>query len=1160
MTHAHDLTPAHVEARPRMTELQARATDPDLTAWVGASAGTGKTHVLTARVLRLMLTGTPPENILCLTFTKAAAAEMKSRIFQELGGWTVMATDTLRAELRRRTQEDADDTMLARARQLFAHVLDLPGGLRIQTFHSFCQSLLARFPLEAGIAPGFQAMEEAEADRVMAEARDRVLMATRTPAGAPLKAALDRLAGMVTEQDFDRVIGALSFHRGLLNGALRAYGNETGVIAAVYRALDVDQGDTPDGLEAAAMAEGAFDRAGIQALADAMATGSKTDQQKAADLHAFLSAGDAERSAAFEVYRTVFLIREGGPRKTVATKGVLTGRDDLADLIEGEQARLMRLVDRQRRLAVADASAALIRLGVAQLAGYDREKATRGVLDFDDMIGHAVGLLDMADLAPWVLFKLDGALDHILVDEAQDTNPDQWTVVEALVAEFFAGEGASDAVRTVFAVGDVKQSIFSFQKADPTHFMQAGERVFRRARGARCAAERLPLSLSFRSGAAVLGFVDAVFDAEGPAGYGLTLGSEEAVNHAVTRTGAAGRVSLWPLEAPRPAQPEEDEDAWAAPLSQERMMDVMERTARLMADEIAAMLREARPLEARGRPVRPGDIMVLVRRRGPFVDHLVRGLKQHGVPVAGRDRMVLTQELPVADLMALGRFALQSDDDLACAEVLKGPFVGVDEATLFRLAYGRSGSLWSAVRGDAALGPARDFLETVLSVADRLSPLAFYSHVLGPLGGRRRLAARLGEDSAEAVDEFLFQAQAFEQGEPASLQGFLHRMTMSGAEIKRDMEAAGDRVRVMTVHAAKGLQAPVVFLTDLTSLPHHDTATEILPLAPHLSGPPVPVWTREGRGIEAVDSAREEARQHRLFEYQRLLYVALTRAEDELILMGWEGQKPAVPDDCWYRLLEAGMERLDDRVTEVDGPGGRSIRRYDVPQTHPVSPERIGEEAAPPAPPMPAWVHAAAPTEPRPARPLTPSRPGGDDDPPVLSPLSRGGEDIRYRRGVLLHGLLEWLPDSPPDSRAALARSALARQAPDMPESERDAVWRELERLFGLPDAAHLFGPGSRAEVPVAGLVHGTPVSGQVDRLAVRDDAVWVVDYKTNRPPPDAVENVAPAYLRQMAFYRAALQAVYPGRAVHAGLLWTHTARLMWLPAPLLDGALPAFD
>jgi len=1142
-------------ALPSMTFDQARATHPKISAWVGASAGTGKTHVLTARVLRLMLTGTRPENIVCLTFTKAAAAEMKNRIFAELGRWTTLSDADLSAVIAARVDEQAGAEMLATARKLFARVLDLPGGLQIQTFHSFCQALLGRFPLEAEMSPGFEGIDEADAGELMRSAKDQMLAATREPLAPELRQALDVVAGLVTEQTFDEVIDRLSFEAPLLKRAVRAFGGVKGLMNELYRRLGATPGITSMAIVSEACADKAFDHAALMRLAGAMQLGSKRDQQRAQAMQNFIELPEEGRAENYSQYKSAFLTAGGTAIKHVATNKIVEADQSLLTVIENEQQRLLAVEDRRIRQQAAVATSALLRLGLEQLQLYNHVKGERGLVDFDDMIERSVNLVTTPTVAPWILYKLDNRIDHILVDEAQDTNRDQWRVVETLAAEFFSGEGARDVERTVFAVGDAKQSIFSFQRADPREFIGARNRIFDQAYHIGHRTEAVPLSLSFRSGEAVLSLVDAVFAEDGRAHAGLSTDGE-IVAHRFKRVGHGGRVELWPLEVVSKSD-ETGEDGWQMPVVQVPVDDAEQRCAWRIATHIRQSV-GVRDLSSKGRKVQAGDILVLVRRRTAFVDHLVKALKTLGVPVAGRDRMVLLEELPVMDLLAIAQFAVLPTDDLTLATVLKGPLIGLNENALFDLAHGRSGSLWNALyaaRENDLFRPAYELLVGVLNRADMGGPFEFFNHILIDLGGRKKLASRLGEEIHDPIDELLEEALKFELTHPASLLAFIERVRGNNTQIKRDMEQAGNRVRIMTTHSAKGLQAPIVYLSDLVGLPDLSRDGRLLSITPEKPlAPAIPVWASQARGLPEIEAARDELKAKQLSEYRRLLYVALTRAEDDLYVAGWRGAKEP-SDDCWHSLISEGFDRLE---AEAFGENGRQIRRIEVQHTAEVEEPMADKERGPVAVKNPPWLFEKMPDEPTPTRPLAPSRP--DEEPAVTGPLDRSNSK-RFQRGNLLHALLQWLPDTPLDSRETATMVYLNRSG-DLSGQGATAFWLEVNAVLSDPVLGILFGDGSRAEVPIAGLVatksdpEGRAIVGQVDRLVVTDDQVLIVDYKTNRPPPETVERVPAVYLRQMGLYVRALQTVYPDKDVQAALLWTDAVRLMALPADLMERAL----
>ncbi|MDD9877056.1 MAG: double-strand break repair helicase AddA [Magnetovibrio sp.] len=1137
---------------------QVLAAAPDHSVWVSANAGTGKTRVLVDRITRLLLAGTRPERILCLTFTKAAAAEMANRLNDRLGRWAALGDDDLAAALAALLGRPAADEEMRRARVLFAETMDAPEGLRVRTIHSFCESLLGRFPIEARVAPHFQVVDERRATELRLESRDRVLRGSLLEASRQLAHAMSHLAGLVDENGFAGVMAELDAQRGRLRALLEATAGPGGLINEARRVLGLELSETRETVIAAAAADGAFDRAGLEIAVAALADGSPKDRERAGTLGAWLGMDAKGRAAVFtKDYLPLFLTQKMEPR---AASGLITKKqadaapEALSALID-EQARVGAVQETLKAVAVADNTAALLTIGVALLDAFEDLKSSRALLDYDDLIGKARALLSAGDGLSWVHYKLDGGIDHVLVDEAQDTSPDQWAVIEALTSDFFTGAGRETAApRTIFAVGDEKQSIYSFQGADPARFGMMEEGFHEKVTAAKKDWRPVELAYSWRSTPAILNAVDAVF-ARPEAADGLSWRGR-GMHHPTHRAGQAGRVELWPMTAPleRP-----EADPWNAPLDQMAADDPRGRLAAAIADTIAGWREGGEELAARGRPIEPGDVLILVRTRGAFSEEMVRALKDREIPVAGRDRLVLTEHLAVMDMIALGRFALLPDDDLNTATVLKGPFVGLTEEDLFGLAHGRAGTLWRALRdrrGDGGpLGGAFEALSHVLGAADQAPPFEFFSAILGD-GGRRALIAQLGSEAADPLDEFLALALEYERDHVPSLEGFLHWIEIGETEVKRDLEQAGGEVRVMTVHGAKGLQAPVVFIADNGRLPARQLQDRIRWSAPgeHGSEHGFVLWPAFQDNEDEVSAAINDARRVETErEYRRLLYVAMTRAEDRLYVTGWQGERGA-EDGCWHNLVADGLGELSG-IETVDGPDGAEILRLQSAQTDPVE----GQPSLPlagGAVELPGWARRSAPAEPEPTVPVSPSR--TDDDPPVVSPLIDDG--TRFKRGRLIHTLLQTLPDLSPENRAQATAAYLAEPAHELTAGERTAIGGEVLAVLDHPGFENLFGPDSRAEVPIVGDIgRDAPhvISGQVDRLWVGSDAVTVVDFKTNRPPPADEADVPPVYLRQMAAYRAALMRIYPNRPVRAVLLWTDGPRLMPLSAALLDAHAP---
>ena len=1128
---------------------QRAAANPMVSAFVAASAGSGKTKLLTDRLLRLLVAGANPARILCLTFTRAAAAEMAIRLRDRLGFWATLDDARLDQALGQ-LDVAVNRAHRDRARALFGLVLDLPGGMRIDTVHAFCQSLLRRFPLEAGITPHFAVSDDAETSLRRRAAREAVL---GDKASAPMEALL-RLAGEISETQFAALMDILlSDQRSQFASLLAQHGSAAAIKALQRAALDTPEIDaeTLRVQVVAGMDQGPL-RTALQRCAAESSTKAK---QNALDLLEIMGRPEAERALLFDQWCALLLTGGGKARaiRDLMNKDMLKAAPELETVIRGEQTRLLRYRDQCASLVLAELSAALIDLVLPIRAADGRAKQQESRFDYADLIARAAQLLRNPGAA-WVLYKLDGGLDHVLLDEVQDIAPAQWQVIDQIAAEFFAGSGARDDARlprSIFAVGDRKQSIYSFQGANLAVFDQWRQTMGRRVIEAQANWHDGTLETSFRSTAPILSLVDQVF-AEGAARAGVVAAGER-LSHGISRAGQAGSVMLWPLV---PAEAEPGLEGWQVGDYFIGQSSARRRLAEGIAAWIAAQI-GVMDLPARGRVLQAGDILILVRSRNEFGPTLTRALKDRGVAVAGLDRMVLTETRAVADLVALMQALLLPEDDLSFATYLASPLGGLSDAALMELAIGRSGTLRAALaqraEGAEDYRAAEALFAALQKRVDFVSPYQLLAEIVGPMGGRARLLARLGPEASEPIDELLATAIDFSRTQPPSLQAFLAALDASAAEIKREAEAAGDRVRLMTVHGAKGLQAPLVILPDTTSIPHHHENLHWL-RAPQ-SGLEVPVFSpRAEQRNEAINDGLGAAKQAALEEYNRLLYVALTRAEDRLVICG-AAPKKALPADCWYQSVQRAVARMAFEPVPIDLPW--ADQAVEQASTQSVAPDRPAARTLVDQAALPDWIGAAQNWQsvppPLPADPidrLVPSR-SAEGEPSGLASASprlgqgSGAREAALARGRLIHALLQHVPDLPPEQRRAAAQAYLAQPGHGLALTAQERLLADIMRIIDHPGMVALFGPGSRAEAPIAGIIGRTEIGGMIDRLVVGPDRILFADYKTDRAPPATVEGVPKPYLVQLRAYASVLRAIYPDRPVSALLVWTSNGSVM---------------
>ncbi len=1106
------------------------ASDPSLSAWVAANAGAGKTYTLANRVARLLLADARPEKILCLTFTKAAAAEMQHRLFRQLGEWAMLPDDQLAKNIREIGAEPND---LPKARRLFAQALETPGGLKVLTLHAFCQIVLARFPIEAGVSPGFDVLDDASARAQIAEARQIVL--ERAGDGETrLHDAVARLATEAGEARLNDILqAALGNDRRKMDRFFEGL-NGVPFEDAVWRAHGAERG-TDAAQDFCGALRGEIEL--LRAVRGWLHDGGKLDAEAGTKVAKILALDLAPES--FALLRDWLMTKDGAPRKKLAAKALADARPDLLAYLTDLQERFCRAEDRQRAARAAQLAEAALTLIDAMRREYAHAKARRAVLDYDDLIVKTLALLERGNAAQWVLYKLDNGIDHILIDEAQDTSPEQWAIVRKLTEEFFAGAGRDRKLaRTVFAVGDEKQSIFSFQGADPTQFDINRNYFERLAAQAEQPFVDQPLVTSRRSAPEILQFVDQVF-LGATARAGLTS-RDQAITHLAHRAAAKGGIEFWTALAPGPAVAVDP----YLPVDAVQPDSPIVVLAQRIAGQIQTWLDSGATLPGHERPITPGDIMILLPRREPFGGEIIRQLKLRNIPVAGADRITLTEQIAVMDLMALGRFALQREDDLNLASLLRSPLCSVSEDDLFALCHERTGTVWQALReqkNQTRFEAAHIFLSEMLARADFAPPFEFYGHALTALDKKRDLVARLGPESTDAIEEFLSLALAYERMHTPSLEGFLDWLARGNTQIKRDMERGRNEVRVMTVHGAKGLEADIVILPDTTALP--DPPSRKGHLLYGETGVLFPL--AEGDAPQSVKAAKRAEEDQTLREHRRLLYVALTRARDRLYVCGFENRR-GVRDGSWYALARAAAEALGRPIIR-HGEAGSAFG-------HVEDETRAAEAAAAPtARPLPGWMTRPAPPEQVSPRLIRPSDALDMPEQAPLSPLAAGPG--RFKRGNVVHALLARLPDVSAEERRALAiRYAMAR---GFDAEAAAALADETLRLLDDPQFAPAFAPSSRAEVAFLAalpeLGPGAQVNGRVDRLAVSATEVLILDFKTNRPPPAHEEDVSPIYLAQMALYRAAAAQIFPARRIVCGLVWTDGPSLMRLSDAILD-------
>ncbi len=1025
---------------------QLLASDPTLSAWVAASAGSGKTKVLTDRVLNLMLMYGAPEKILCLTFTKVAAAEMSNRLMDILRQWAIMNPDDLKNKIATLLQEEPDENIIKRARGLFAKVLEVPGGLKMMTIHSFCTSILHRFPLEADVPPNFTVLEDLNANQMLQSALNTVLNDSQ------FSSDISALAQLMNKDDLLKTLNNCLKDRSSLYNLTNQFNELNGIIQQLKKYFHIEKFSNENQI-----IQENFDLDEYPALVEKYIK--KTDGQIANRFQ--------ENVQAQCVFQTQ------------------------------EKLKALHLIEQNKRL---------LHLLYRILEIYQNHKSEQSALDYDDLIDKTVELLNISNMTPWVLYKLDGGIDHILVDEAQDTNPKQWQIIEKICDDFFSGETRNEKIRTLFVVGDKKQSIYSFQGARPDEFERRHQFFAQKITESKNEFKTIPFNFSFRSTTPILDLVNKVL--KNPQASNGVIRPDEDFIHLGKRTGDAGYVEIWPLENP----PEKSNiDTWQ--IQRIQTTSAMVRMSQKIAQKIHQMITEKEILSSKGRPVQAGDFLILLQKRGQLMGELVRALKEYNVPVAGVDRLALTEHIAIQDLLALTRFVLLPDDDLNTACLAKSPLIDLTENDLFKICHNRGEkSVWEQMKKHYP--QSSDKLKQIMKLADSVPPFEFFETVLDEFGGRRDFIARLGNEVNEALDAFLDICLQFESTHPSSLQSFLSWMNRQEIIIKRDMDQKNmDAVRIMTVHGSKGLQGNIVFLPDTRSASKPFSTRENL------------IWTENDLPLWVLDKKKAPVQVNDILdilhkkdeqERKRLLYVALTRASDQLYIMGYNNKR-AAPKDNWYDLILSSLNLNEIKEKFYFKSGQKNLV---VAKKFKSYPNDFDEKQD--------WTQVIPRMESEQA-PLSPSK-------LVVFEKEKNNDVVLTKtleKGIFIHKLLQYLPCLSPDQRLIKLKE-LTPQGMPPPYSLLDLMLK--------PEIIDLFGENSLAEVPIIGTLNGQKISGQIDRLVIRQNDILIIDYKTNKIVP---QNVPDNYRAQLNAYRDLIKNIFPDKIVKAYLLWTENLTLM---------------
>ncbi len=1076
--------------------MRSNAINPNFSVWVNASAGTGKTKILIDRVLRLLLEN--KRNILCLTFTNAAANEMENRIHSILSKWAICSDSELIMDLEQLdffpmypylssqcvtlgSRKNKD--YLTRARRLFSELENL--GLTIQTIHAFCYKLISSFPIEAGIAPNCTLSECKELHSIIF---NKVLH------NETVQDDINLIATEIDENKLRDLLYTLCVKRSMS-------ANDSKYIK--------DKLSAPDGIHD--LQSETIEHVGR--LAEILSEGSKRDQSYSEILYStVIPAGIQKKRTSvsysddtgikwndtkIENLAKVFLKSESHEKKSIssiATKSILEKFKDAEQIIESVQNVVFTHIRDMNSYQIFKRTSSLLGIFKVYVDLYSSEKSKNALLDYNDIIGLATNLLSNPNYKDWILFNLDQKIDHILVDEAQDNSISQWKIITNLCDEFFAG---NDEKRTLFVVGDVKQSIYRFQGANP-HLFNYMQQYFHTKTGGRdwisCQLEK-----SFRSTPEVLMLVDRIFN-----NFRAEISfNDNEIKHVPHRENDQGYIEIWPA---LPRRKEKEQRALQIPLTCKEGYTIADRLlAQTIANRIHNWLNEGRILVAKDRHIEPRDIMILVRQRNVLVDYIISELKKANVPVVGRDYFRIMDYIAVQDLIALAEFLLLQANDLALANALKSPLFNFTEDDLFNIAYDRKEhSLWERIQDYSVVIYSE--LNYLINLSRIESPLALFTHILRT--GKKKFAARLGLECFEVLDEFMNLVLQFEN---PSLQAFVQWIKENNPEIKNDMQSERNAVRIMTIHKSKGLQAPIVFLVDTNTVPRSNESIIF-------DGMEVPFWCGKNNNAYC-DQVKREKKLEDYNEYLRLLYVALTRAEDELYILS----KEPVQKGSWYDLITQYGTSYEKKQACLQPIFKEKVEVLCVNANYPYIYKKRDYFDVPviSLPPNLSMSFQHVTLEPREKKPVS----------SYLNDKKKStGMTDGYARGLIIHSILQYMPKIEKERRKNWVRKYLDNINTS---EDKDEIYSKI--LAFNEKYGYLFDLGGKSEITLSGIIDGEPVLVRLDRLCITQDKAIIIDYKSHR-------NVSVSLLneikKQMLIYKTLVQEIYPNKQVECVVIW----------------------
>lgn len=1126
-----------------MSDIE-HATRPQNSISVAASAGTGKTWLLTSRILRLLLQGAAPSSILAISFTKKAAAEIDERIRMRLR--TIAMNEAVARHEFQSLGLDADNhALLGQARGLYEQLLLAKTPLRINTFHGFCQSLLKRFPLESTLPPGFRV------DDVTLEAQNeawhKFKQTLRAAPESSLASAVDTLLRWLdTSTAVRSALDAFLHYR----ADWWAYTeNEDDPAAYAQTQLEAFFSNKNKDLEPTTLSNEIRQKlTRIHYLLSRHPT--ETNTRICTHIASAIAAQHDQLALTYALH-DAFLTKSHTPRNLKYSKVLEKnlGAENAMQLIKLHDELVLMTVSRwdaHLRQTNLERNQAWIKAGISLLDLFQKSKLARQQIDFADLEWHAYRLLTQERHAEWVQYKLDQRIDHLLVDEFQDTNPTQWRLLLPLLNEMSAGN--TERQRSVFIVGDAKQSIYRFRRAEP--------RLFGIARNwlhDALDATELHQEHSWRSSPAIIEFINLVFG-------GDSSMLQNFKQHSTHHTSLPGKVTLMPLCMPEKLQADSDgmfRDPLSTPATPSDHIS-NETEARQVAHTMSEIIGTAINDGANTRPLGYGDILLLVRSRTHIAAFEI-ALREAGIPYIGASSSFLAEAIEIRDLVALLRFLIASHDNLSLAACLRSPIFDFNDDQLSTLALSESTYWWHALEKlvdsshDAQLAdaykllcswrelanhiPTHDLLDRIFCDTDLISRMQAASPA--------RLHARIESNLRRALD----LALDANGGRYPCLSEYITHLEQAEATNIESLHT--EAVRIHTIHGAKGLEAPAVFLVD-AARNVSEPAASLRPIITWPASSERPTYfmitgrkaERDQKSADALSAEKRLASD----EEANLLYVALTRARQILYISGTQGLHGPCESYLHIRKkLACGFDHLSTQDNGIEICSTESDDMSALVQISFSELRKINTTMQPDNPIMaPEYIN-----------PELASIFKSQSDDQSIRPSSSAMHDVEAQqsrtRGIALHRALELLTSQiSPEIINRLLCTEFSNSGL-LDNVIINKIFMQAQSVYMAPSLQWLFDSRqhkwARNEVPMLYQYNKQTIDGRVDRVVETDDALWIIDYKsdTGAMPGNLAQYAAP-HLRQLAYYAQGAACLWPKKQIRLGLLFTACGELYEIP------------